>query len=643
MPEQFVSYAQNFEDVVLWRAFADQDGGVYVDVGAADPEVDSVTKAFYERGWSGINIEPNGELYDRLAAARPRDVNLNVGLSDVDGTLDFYRALHGDWGISTFDAALVARHEEKGFRFEKTEVPVLRLDDILSNLRPGSVDVLKVDVEGYERQVLLGAALGVHRPKVVIVESTAPLSTVRTDEHWAGILLAAGYRSALFDGLNCFFVRDDLEELATTIAAPANVLDNFVPHRFLADAAAADRCTGDCRTTPAPPPPQTFVADVEGDDAAPEVLDGCRSVGVLFSEDLSGHAADDVLRSYVDAFDAADDVTLVVWATGAPDDEAAAWSARLQEVTTGRSADDLPDILLVPAPLSGESGSMLLASARAAVTGATGPWREAVHAAGRAGLDDLSAAGWRRCYRGVLAGRPSPSTTAGQPASPAPVLPHSKVREPDDLSNPDLVAWARLVLPDDGPTAGDGDAGPGRWAAAMAVRALAAAGAVRRDAELLALGTDNEAARWLGDHAGRVLTAEPGSGDLCHDDERFDAVVAIHSLDRPCHRRDLQLAVTEVHRVLKPGGMFSLAVTLGAEPAAGEVPGGPLLAVDDLDALFPALRWSVIGFEGDTPDGPGRPVAALLPALQQEGPHLAGPASGTRPGTNVHLALRKLR
>ena len=52
----FVSYAQNFEDVMLWRALRDIPNGFYVDVGAWSPEVDSVTLAFYERGWSGINM-----------------------------------------------------------------------------------------------------------------------------------------------------------------------------------------------------------------------------------------------------------------------------------------------------------------------------------------------------------------------------------------------------------------------------------------------------------------------------------------------------------------------------------------------------------------------------------------------------------
>ena len=55
---RFVSYAQNFEDVILWRALHDVTPGFYIDIGANSPTIDSVTKAFYERGWRGINVEP---------------------------------------------------------------------------------------------------------------------------------------------------------------------------------------------------------------------------------------------------------------------------------------------------------------------------------------------------------------------------------------------------------------------------------------------------------------------------------------------------------------------------------------------------------------------------------------------------------
>ena len=81
-----ISYAQNSEDVVLMRAFADETNGFYIDVGAWDPVADSVTKVFYDGGWRGINIEPQPARCKLFEKERQRDTNLNVAISDAEGT-----------------------------------------------------------------------------------------------------------------------------------------------------------------------------------------------------------------------------------------------------------------------------------------------------------------------------------------------------------------------------------------------------------------------------------------------------------------------------------------------------------------------------------------------------------------------------
>src|SRR5262249_20796614 len=108
-----ISYAQNREDVLLNRVFGGSRVGFYVDAGANDPIFHSVTKHFSDLGWTGISIEPQPELAERLATDRPRDVTLNVGLSDRSGMFRFYEAptIHG-W--STFCDDLAARYRREG-------------------------------------------------------------------------------------------------------------------------------------------------------------------------------------------------------------------------------------------------------------------------------------------------------------------------------------------------------------------------------------------------------------------------------------------------------------------------------------------------------------------------------------------------
>src|SRR5689334_12770227 len=120
--DPFVSFAQNFEDVILWRALRDVEKGFYVDVGAADPTEHSVTRAFYERGWSGINIEPQDDYFARLIEARPRDINLKVAAGRECGTRQLY-AFDGT-GLSTFDAGISDRHQTAGFKRHEITVPV---------------------------------------------------------------------------------------------------------------------------------------------------------------------------------------------------------------------------------------------------------------------------------------------------------------------------------------------------------------------------------------------------------------------------------------------------------------------------------------------------------------------------------------
>jgi FkbM family methyltransferase len=225
----FISYAQNYEDVMLWRALRDVKGGFYVDVGAADPKEDSVTCAFYERGWSGINIEPLDGYFEKLVQERPRDTNLKVMVGKEPGVRTLY-SFPGT-GLSTFDPEISARHEQAGFVGQKVLVPVLTLTKILQDCAPPTIHFLKVDVEGAEAEVLEGLDLDRARPWIITVESTRPNSTVISRDKWEYLLTEHGYGIAYFDGLNDFYVADEHSRLKEHFAAPPNVFDDFVRWR----------------------------------------------------------------------------------------------------------------------------------------------------------------------------------------------------------------------------------------------------------------------------------------------------------------------------------------------------------------------------------------------------------------------------
>jgi len=221
----FISYAQNLEDVMLWRALKHVESGFYIDVGANDPEIDSVTKAFYERGWRGINIEPLLLHYVDLTRYRPRDINLNCAAGEAIGEMNLFECDVRGW--ATADISTIERLAGSGRVGEFHNVLVTTLTDICNQNAPSEIHFLKIDVEGFEEAVLAGMDFERFRPWIVVVEATKPNSNEETHQQWEGGLLASRYRYAYADGLNRFYVANEHLELLQALKYPPNVLDNF--------------------------------------------------------------------------------------------------------------------------------------------------------------------------------------------------------------------------------------------------------------------------------------------------------------------------------------------------------------------------------------------------------------------------------
>lgn len=222
----FVSYAQNQEDVLLFRALGHVRNGVYVDVGASHPEEDSVTKAFYDRGWTGVNIEPSPQTFVLLDRARIYDVNLNIAVSNVSEEVIFYDAPRS--GLSTLVRSAGEMLEESGLNPDRIALKTERLDTILDRHEVRAIHFLKIDVEGAEGSVIRGAGLERHRPWIILVEATLPNSNTPNHFEWDHLLCEANYHFVHFDGVNRYYVADEHSELDASFAAPVNVLDCYI-------------------------------------------------------------------------------------------------------------------------------------------------------------------------------------------------------------------------------------------------------------------------------------------------------------------------------------------------------------------------------------------------------------------------------
>jgi FkbM family methyltransferase len=218
----FISYAQNYEDVMLLRALKDVERGFYIDAGANDPIGDSVTYSFYDRGWRGINIEPLPRHFEDLQRERPRDINLNCAAGAEAGeieVLDF-----GVIGWASADTAMInQRRQETGQSGTAHRVPVMTLRDICQQHVSGDIHFLKIDVEGFEHAVLQGMDFDTYRPWIVLVEAVWGQVA-----EWEKLILDHAYTFIYEDGVNRFYLANERPDLRGAFRLPPNVEDGFI-------------------------------------------------------------------------------------------------------------------------------------------------------------------------------------------------------------------------------------------------------------------------------------------------------------------------------------------------------------------------------------------------------------------------------
>ena len=166
------SYSQEGEDMILKRIFENKIG-FYIDVGAHHPKRFSNTYLLYRKGWKGINIDAlpgSMKLFNKM---RPRDINLEIGVAEVEDVLNYY--VFNEPALNTFSEKLsneiTNKFKNQYFIKKVIKVKVNRLDKILDKyLHNNKIDLLNIDVEGLDYDVLKSNNWYKYRPKFVLVE-----------------------------------------------------------------------------------------------------------------------------------------------------------------------------------------------------------------------------------------------------------------------------------------------------------------------------------------------------------------------------------------------------------------------------------------------------------------------------------------
>ena len=168
-----VAFSQEGEDLVLLRYFDGKREGVYVDVGAHHPFRFSNTCLLHKQGWRGINIDAMPGSMAMFNRFRPNDINLELGVSTRPGSLDFF--VFEEPALNTFDIALCEERQNAGWALHSTRTVQCRpLAEILQQEMPrlgtDKIDLLSVDVEGFDLDVLESNDWARFSPRVIAIE-----------------------------------------------------------------------------------------------------------------------------------------------------------------------------------------------------------------------------------------------------------------------------------------------------------------------------------------------------------------------------------------------------------------------------------------------------------------------------------------
>ena len=194
----FTSYAPCLEDIILLGFFYDIKNGFYIDIGANDPNQGSVTKYFYINGWNGINIEPLENKYKLLVKERNRDINLKIVAGERRGKKKIY-----------INNCLTTT--KKNFSKLNQKEKIIE-SDTLANIckkfvpKNKIIHFCKIDVEGGEREVLLGYDFLNFRPNVFCIESTFPMTQTPSYYLFEDILIKNNYSFIYKYDVNRYYI-----------------------------------------------------------------------------------------------------------------------------------------------------------------------------------------------------------------------------------------------------------------------------------------------------------------------------------------------------------------------------------------------------------------------------------------------------
>jgi FkbM family methyltransferase len=208
------SFSQCGEDLLVDYVFRLRglEYPTYMDIGANDPYFLSNTAFFYRKGCRGINIEANPLLIKRLRRFRRKDINLNLGVGNAEGEMDFY--IVSDPTLSSFskhEAERVAANGKNKIDSVK-KIQLTTVENIIDKYCNGKFpDFLSIDVEGMDEEILKTIPFDKYWPKIICVEAAeySPIGAGVRKDDLINFIKSKGYYEYANTNLNAILVKNE--------------------------------------------------------------------------------------------------------------------------------------------------------------------------------------------------------------------------------------------------------------------------------------------------------------------------------------------------------------------------------------------------------------------------------------------------
>ena len=135
-------------------------------------------------------------------------------------------------GWASPDQAVAEMHRAGGHNIAELTVPVRTLASVCAEHVQREIHFLKIDVEGFEGEVLRGMDFARWRPWVLVIEATLPGSRETNHDSWEHMVSSQRYRFVWFDGLNRWYVAEEHPELMGHFGIGPNVFDDYISHHL---------------------------------------------------------------------------------------------------------------------------------------------------------------------------------------------------------------------------------------------------------------------------------------------------------------------------------------------------------------------------------------------------------------------------